>query len=161
VDAKVVQFLYICGIPFNVLRSPYWHDLLKAINEDPKGFKSPNYEKARIVLQDWERAKIKRALTWLTSDWANFGVSIVSNGWTNVRNQHLINILGVFATGAMFLVTHDSSIIAPPQNISELLLKAINNVDPSNAIEVIVREQVKSLSELIHTSFGLGVWRTP
>jgi hypothetical protein len=26
VDSKVVQFLYACGIPFNVLRSPYWHD---------------------------------------------------------------------------------------------------------------------------------------
>jgi hypothetical protein len=26
VDAKVIWFLYACGIPFNVLRSPYWHD---------------------------------------------------------------------------------------------------------------------------------------
>jgi hypothetical protein len=32
VDAKVVWFLYACGISFNVLRFPYWHDLVKAIN---------------------------------------------------------------------------------------------------------------------------------
>jgi hypothetical protein len=38
VDAKVLRFLYACGIPFNVLRSPYWHDLVKAINEAPKGY---------------------------------------------------------------------------------------------------------------------------
>jgi hypothetical protein len=49
VDAKVVRFLYACGIPFNVFRSPYWHDLVEAINEAPKGYKSPNYEKARTV----------------------------------------------------------------------------------------------------------------
>jgi hypothetical protein len=58
VDAKVVRFLYACGIPFNVLCSPYWHDLVKAINESPKGYKSPNYEKARTVLLDREKTKI-------------------------------------------------------------------------------------------------------
>ena len=25
VDSKIFQFLYACGVPFNVLRSPYWH----------------------------------------------------------------------------------------------------------------------------------------
>jgi hypothetical protein len=80
----------------------------------------------------------------------------------------LINILGVSATGAVFLAAHDSSsIIASFQNISELLLKTINDVGPSNVIQVITdnatncKEQVKSLSEFIHTSFGLGVWCTP
>jgi hypothetical protein len=28
VDAKVVQFLYACSVPFNVLCSPYWHDMV-------------------------------------------------------------------------------------------------------------------------------------
>jgi hypothetical protein len=67
----------------------------------------------------------------------DFGVSIVSDGWTNVRNQHLINILGVSATDAVFLAAHDSSIIASSQNIAELLLKTINDVGPSNVIQVI------------------------
>jgi hypothetical protein len=76
VDAKVVRFLYACGIPFNVLRSPYWHDLVKGINEAPKGYKSPNYEKARTVLLDREKTKIQRALTRFTDDWGDFGVVI-------------------------------------------------------------------------------------
>jgi hypothetical protein len=36
VDAKVVWFLYACGIPFNVLRSPYWHETVKAIKTPPE-----------------------------------------------------------------------------------------------------------------------------
>ena len=57
---------------------------------------------------------------------------------TQVRNQHLINVLGVSATGAMFLAAHDSSsIIASSQNISDLLLKTINDVGLSNVIQVI------------------------
>jgi hypothetical protein len=50
---------------------------------------------SRIVLLDREREKIQRALTRFTDDWGDFGVSIVSDGWTNVGNQHLINLLGV------------------------------------------------------------------
>eukprot|EP00253_Pinus_taeda_P034313 PITA_34313 len=41
VDSKVYRFLYACGIPFNVLRSPYWHEMVSAINDAPKGYKSP------------------------------------------------------------------------------------------------------------------------
>jgi hypothetical protein len=139
VDAKVVWFLHACGIPFNVLRSPYWHDLVKEINEASKGYKSPNYEKARIVLLDREKEKIQRALTWFTDEWGDFRVSIVSNGWTNVRNQHLINVLGVSATGAVFIAALDSSsIIASSQKISDLLFRTINDVGPSNVIQVII-----------------------
>jgi hypothetical protein len=125
VDAKVVQFLY-------------WHDMVKAINEAPKGYKSPSYEKAKIVLLDRERAKFQRALTRFADEWGDFGLSIVFDGWRNVRNQHLINVLGVYATIAVFLAAHDSfSIIASAQNISDLLLKTINDVGPSNVIQVI------------------------
>jgi hypothetical protein len=109
VDAKVARFLYACGVPFNVLRSPYWHSMIKAINKAPIGYKIPRYEKARTVLLDKEKAKVKRDLTQFTDGWADVGVSIVSDGWTNVRNQHLINILGVSSTGALFLGAHDST----------------------------------------------------
>jgi hypothetical protein len=77
VDAKVVRFLCAYGIPFNVLCSPYWHDLVKAIDETPKGYKSPNYEKVRTKLLDREKEKIQRALTRFTDKWSDIGVSIV------------------------------------------------------------------------------------
>jgi hypothetical protein len=138
VDAKVARFLYACGVPFNVLCSPYWHSMVKAINKAPIGYKSPGYEKARIVLLDKEKTKVKRALTRFTDGWANVGVSIVSDGWTNVRNQHLINILGVSSTGAVFLGAHDSSsVMASSQNIADILLKTIDEVGPTNVIQVI------------------------
>jgi hypothetical protein len=49
VDAKVSRFLYACGIPFNVLRSPYWHEMVQAINGAPKRYMSPSFTDA-----DWE-----------------------------------------------------------------------------------------------------------
>ena len=95
VDAKVYRFLYACGVPFNVLRSPHWHEMAQAINGAPKGYRSLGYDKARTMGLDSERAKINSALGKFTNDWSNYGVSIVSNGWTNLKNNPLINILGV------------------------------------------------------------------
>jgi hypothetical protein len=161
VDAKVVRFLYACGIPFNVLRSAYWHDLVKAINKAPKGYKSPNYEKARTMLLDREKAKIQRALRRFTYEWSYIGVSIVSEGWTNVRNQHLINVLGVSSTGAMFLAAHDSSsLIASSQKNSDLLLKTINDVGPSNVIQVITDNAAncKGASKIIERAHPRIFW---
>jgi hypothetical protein len=62
VDAQVFMFLYACGIPFNVLRSPYWHEMVQAINGSPKGYRIPVYEKARTLGLDRERDKIQGAL---------------------------------------------------------------------------------------------------
>jgi hypothetical protein len=106
---KTFRFLYACGIPFNVLRSPYWHEMVQAINGAPKGYRSPRYDKARTLGLDRERAKIQGALGKFTNEWSQLGVSIVSNGWINVKGKPLINILGVSASGAVFLSSHDYS----------------------------------------------------
>jgi hypothetical protein len=144
VDAKVARFLYACGVPFNVLCSPYWHDMVRAINQKaPQGYKSPSYEKVRTVLLDREKTKIQAGLSRFTNEWSDVGVSIVSGGWTSVRNQHLINVIGVSTSGAVFLAAHDSSSIsATSQNIPELLLKTNDEVGPFNVIQVITDNAV-------------------
>eukprot|EP00253_Pinus_taeda_P024936 PITA_24936 len=41
-DCRVARCIYACGIPFNVVRSPYWQDMIRAINKAPQGYKGPN-----------------------------------------------------------------------------------------------------------------------
>jgi hypothetical protein len=67
-DAKDFRFLYACGVPFNVLCSPHWHEMLQAINGSPKGYKSPGYDKARTMGLDKKRAKIHSVLGQFTND---------------------------------------------------------------------------------------------
>lgn len=86
-DSKVYKFLYACGIPFNVLRSPYWHEMVSSINDALKGYKSPEYDKARTVGLDHEKAKISHYLSRMTNSWTKHGAPIVSDGWTNVARS--------------------------------------------------------------------------
>jgi hypothetical protein len=40
-ESRVARAIFTGGIPFNVIRSPYWKDMVKAINEAPQGLKGP------------------------------------------------------------------------------------------------------------------------
>ena len=66
-DAKVFRFLYAYVIPVNVLRSPYWHEMVEAIQSAPKGYKSLEYDKTRTMGLDQEKAKIQNALVQFTN----------------------------------------------------------------------------------------------
>ena len=87
-DSKIYRFLYAFGVPFNVLRSPYWHEMVQAINGAPKGYRILGYDKARTMGLDRERAKINSALGKFTNDWSLYGVSIVSDGGKMLKASH-------------------------------------------------------------------------
>jgi hypothetical protein len=89
----VARAIFACGIPFNVVRSPYWKDIVKAINEAPQGFKGPNYEKVKTVLLQKERAMIHDILKPVRNSWTSTGVSIISNGWTDTKQRSLVNVI--------------------------------------------------------------------
>eukprot|EP00253_Pinus_taeda_P025103 PITA_25103 len=138
VDSKLYRFLYACGIPFNVLRSPYWHEMVYAINDAPKGYKSPGYDKAKTVGLDHEKAKISHSLNRMKSSWTDHGVSIVSDGWKNIKGKPLISVLAVSVSGAIFLTTHDySNKFKTAINIAQPLLETIDRIGPYNVIQVI------------------------
>ncbi|XP_057497393.1 uncharacterized protein LOC130782121 [Actinidia eriantha] len=138
VDQRIARCLYGNGIPFNVVRSPLWADMVYAINNAPKGYTSPNYEKVRTTLLDKEQNKVRQALTPLMQDWSTHGVSIISDGWSNIKNQHLINIMAVSGGKAIFINGHDvSSMEQNATSIAELLFKAIDYVGPSNVVQVV------------------------
>ncbi|KAF9615428.1 hypothetical protein IFM89_023239 [Coptis chinensis] len=58
VTAMICSFFYANGIPFNVPMSPFWFEMVKAINEAPKGYKPPSSEKIRTTLLDKEKYKV-------------------------------------------------------------------------------------------------------
>jgi hypothetical protein len=99
----VARAIFACGISFNVVRSPYWKDMVKAIYEAPQGFKGANYEKLKTVLLQKERSLIHDILKPVRSSWTNIGVSIISDGWTDTKQRPLVNVITSSPTRAMFL----------------------------------------------------------
>ena len=102
VDQTVARFFYCNGIPFNVARSPFFTDMVTGINHAPRGYKAPNYEKIRTSLLDKEQSKVQRALNPLMQDWSTHGLSIASDGWSNLND----NASNCKAAGAIIQKKH-------------------------------------------------------
>ena len=71
-------------------------------------------------------------------DWSTHGLSIASDGWSNLKNQQLINTMAVSGGRAVFVNGHDvSGMEKNGLNIAEFIFKAIDFVGPSNVVQVI------------------------
>eukprot|EP00253_Pinus_taeda_P001739 PITA_01739 len=125
--------------------------MIKAVNEAPKGYKSPGYEKVRTTLLASERQSVDRQLQGIWDTWAETGVSVISDGWRDQRNRPLINVVAVCPQGAKFLKVVDCSGIEKDASfISTILIDAIESVGPHNVVQVITdNAQVCNAASLI------------
>nr|XP_004514312.1 uncharacterized protein LOC101496406 [Cicer arietinum] len=138
VDMKVMKGLCANGIPFNVMRNPQFVEMVMAINNGPKCYKHPSSEKARTVLLDECKRHVDKDLAPIKDTWFHQGVSIVSDGWSNVKHMPLINVLAVNSRAAMFLYADDfSGVEKTGVAIAEYLIKAIEEIRPSNVLQVV------------------------
>ncbi|KAJ9567191.1 hypothetical protein OSB04_003157 [Centaurea solstitialis] len=130
VDLKIVKGLCANGIPFNVLRNPHFIEMVNAIKKAPDGYKPPSSEKARTVLLDECFRDVEKELNPFKDTWLSQGLSIVSDGWSNVKHNPLINVLEVNSRGAMFIGKTGVA-------IANFLQGAIETVGASNVLQVV------------------------
>ena len=69
VDMQIMLFLCTNGIPFNVLISPQYLEMVAAIQKEPKGYKPPSDEKARTTLLDACKRKVETDLAPVRQTW--------------------------------------------------------------------------------------------
>ncbi|KAJ0472306.1 hypothetical protein HanHA89_Chr15g0605551 [Helianthus annuus] len=138
VDLKIIHGLCANGIPFNILRNPQFIEMVSAIKKAPDGYKPPSSEKARTTLLDACVRDVEKELTPIKDTWYTQGVSIVSDGWMNVKHNPLINVLAVNSRGAMFMHAGDFLGVDKKAGvIAKYLIEAIETVGSSNVLQVI------------------------
>ena len=85
-----------------------------------------------------KRFLIEDVLKPVRNSWSSSGVSIISDGWTDTRHRPLVNLIASSPAGAMFLRVEDCSAEIKDINfIAEVLISAIEQVGPSNVVQVI------------------------
>lgn len=161
VDSIIARCFYANGVPFNLARSPFWYDMIRAVNEAPKGYKPPSAEKIRTVLLDKEKNQVEKALMPLKEQWPTYGLSIVSDGWTNIKNQTLINVMAISGGRAMFLASVDcSGDEKTGEFISKILLDSIESVGTYNVVQVLTdnASNCKLAGEIIEARYRHIFW---
>ncbi|KAL2901126.1 Zinc finger BED domain-containing protein 1 [Bienertia sinuspersici] len=137
-DVAIVRFLCANGVPFNVLRSPEFGSMVDTLKHAPKDYKPLSADKARTSVLDEVKRDVEKELAPIKDTWGTQGMSIVSDGWTNVKHQPLINVVASNSRGSMFLYAEDfSGVEKTGKAIADFLLTSIDEVGPSNVLQVV------------------------
>ncbi|KAK1413109.1 hypothetical protein QVD17_34875 [Tagetes erecta] len=86
----------------------------------------PSCENARTTLLDMCIHDVEKELAPVKDTWYTQGVSIISDGLSNVKHKPLINVLAVNSRGAMFMEAQDfSRVVKTGEEIASYLIWAI------------------------------------
>ncbi|RVW72366.1 hypothetical protein CK203_056256 [Vitis vinifera] len=134
----ITRWMYEAAIPFNAVTYPSFQPMIEAIGQYGVGMKGPTLHEVRVTNLKKELALTKDLMKDHIVEWGKNGCSIMSYGWTDMKERTLVNFLVNCSKGTMFMQSiNDSSMIKKGENMFELLDKWIKQVGEENVIQVI------------------------
>ncbi|GKV09418.1 hypothetical protein SLEP1_g20925 [Rubroshorea leprosula] len=102
------------------------------------GFKGPRYHDLRGPFLKCVVKKVNEWLLSLKSTWSINGCSIMADGWTNQRQQLIINFLVDCPKGSMFLKSIDTSgLTKDVETLERMFDEAVREVGVENVVQFI------------------------
>ena len=105
----MADLFYEFAIPFNVARSPYFINACAKIADFGKGYVPPSSEAIRTTLLKRSKERVTNKLLKIKESWKETGCTILSDGWSDMNNRPLINVLVYSPKGVLFLKVIDAS----------------------------------------------------
>ncbi|XP_057779563.1 uncharacterized protein LOC130998147 [Salvia miltiorrhiza] len=125
VAMDIGRFFFENGISFNCIESPSFVSMCRSIGLYGKGLKVPS----RHELSTWILKEEVKTTDVIVDDikrsWIQTGVSILSDGWKDMRGRSLINFLVNNPHGTVFLRSIDASDAVKDANLLFQLLDGI------------------------------------
>ena len=139
VDQSVARAFCSAGIPFNVINNYYFKQALSEVAKFGPGYSPPFEFNLRTSLLEKEVRKVSADVkTVVMNDLHTTGGTIVSGGWSNIKNKPIINYILVCTKGDLFLDSTDTSGDEERSKfIANEIIKQINLLGASNIIQVI------------------------
>ncbi|PKU60096.1 hypothetical protein MA16_Dca020494 [Dendrobium catenatum] len=102
------RFFYENAISFNVATSPAYYNMIRSVGAFGRGFKPPTmYDLRTWILKELESTD--KSIEEIKKTWAQTGVTIMSDGWSDIKHRSLINILINNPYGTVFLRSIEAS----------------------------------------------------
>ncbi|KAL7611343.1 hypothetical protein Lser_V15G12631 [Lactuca serriola] len=102
------------------------------------GYKAPNYHALRVNLLTDAKKSVSLLIDSLRSQWVDTGCTIMSDGWRDVSQRHLINFLVYCPKGISFLKSVDASDIeSNATNLCNLFAEIVEMVGEKNVVQMV------------------------
>ncbi|PHT89161.1 hypothetical protein T459_04274 [Capsicum annuum] len=163
-DKLAARMFYTSGLSFNLSTSPYFKMYSEFLAANPiPNYVPPTYNRLRTTLLAQGKANINKKLQPIRDTWKRKGLSICSDGWSDIKRRPLINIMGASSGGPTFLKSiNSSSVVKDGGYIAKLFIKAIEDVDSKIVVQVITNNAVNmKLDDAIVEETFLHIFWTP
>ncbi|KAI8565772.1 hypothetical protein RHMOL_Rhmol03G0287600 [Rhododendron molle] len=105
----VSQFVIYTRLPINTVNSPWLEPMLDVAREVGKGTKLPRtYEVSEVYLPQ-EMESLKKWVQCLKPSWKERGVSVMCDGWSGPRRNHIVNFLVYSNHGTIYHKSIDAT----------------------------------------------------
>ena len=138
VDQAWASFFYEQSIPFAAARSKTFKHAVSATANLRKPYLPPSYHDLRKRLLDEKKKALEIQLgNLLGPQIESFGCTISTDGWSNVQNRPLMNVMKICPAGEEFIGSVDASgNIKDAKYVAEMLGKYIEAVGPKNVVQI-------------------------
>ncbi|XP_031254301.1 uncharacterized protein LOC116112286 [Pistacia vera] len=140
---KVIQGICRClygnALPFNLVKSPLFVDMLKLVGDYGRGLKPPTYHEARVSYLKREVDLVEEKLGKYKNEWKKNGCTLMSDGWIDGKGRSLTNFLVNSPSGTVFLKSIDTSeFIKNAQKMFELLDSVVEEIGEEHVVQVVI-----------------------
>ena len=131
-QVEIARMFYTSGLPFHLARNPYYVKVYtSACKSKLESFVPPGYNLLRTTLLENKWANVERLLESIKNTWKTKGISLVTDGWTDVQRRPLINFIAMSKSGPMFLkAVNCEGEFKDKHFIADLIVKTIMEVGP-------------------------------
>jgi hypothetical protein len=138
-DKAWAAAFYEANIPFNVVRHPaFIHAIQETARQRMPAYRPPSYNALRTSLLTSKKADVERKLGQkLGNSIEKYGVTLCSDGWDNVQNRPLLNIIQCGTNGDLFLGTIDTTGSHKDHTyVANQIRPFVEKVGPSHVVQV-------------------------
>lgn len=152
-DMAIAEFIYRCGLP-PAIRTEYFKNMIRCVQRACKGYVSPGGEKLRTGVLDRTVDRCQTAVQPIYKQRNRTGCTLLSDKWTNVRLQAVVDFMLVSPDGALTHGARECSAVGKSIAwISEQMLQVNDSVGPRKVVQSRCSTQVSQDAEMMCTRF--------
>ncbi|XP_031250194.1 uncharacterized protein LOC116114653 [Pistacia vera] len=162
VDDMIARFFYADGLNVNVINSPYFLEMLKAISAFGPGYELPSIDKFSDSFLSKEKERIEKFMASIRESWPHTGCSMLCiSRLDSTLGYFHISIFVSSPRGLIFLKAVDIDDTDETENLfASVLIDAILEVGPTNVLQIIshLGHPCKSSESLVLSKFPHIFW---
>ena len=162
IDDIVARFFYADGLNIDIVNSPYFREMVKALGAFGSGYELPSIDKLSDSFLSKEKARIEKSVALVRESWPHTGCTILCAGRLDgASGSEHVNVFISSPRGLVFLKAVDVNDTDEGEHVfTGALADTIMEVGPTNVLQIVshLGDACKSFESYLSSKFPNIFW---